>query len=48
MFTDLSHQVSRITLIALLCMLGLLSPVSVRLILTLYLMSPSKKDSNRP
>ena len=48
MLTDLYHQVSGITLIALLGMLGLLSLVPARFILTSYLMSPSKKDPTGP
>ena len=45
MFTDLHYQVGGITLIAVLGMLGLLSLVPARFILTVYLMSP-KKDSS--
>lgn len=45
LFTDLPQSINGITLIAILGMLGLLSLVPARFILTVYLMTPSKKIS---
>lgn len=45
LLTDLPQSINGITLIAILGMLGLLSLVPARFILTVYLMTPSKKKS---
>ncbi|WP_027922596.1 DUF6458 family protein [Pseudomonas sp. URMO17WK12:I12] len=46
LLTDLPQSINGITLIAILGMLGLLSLVPARFILTVYLMTPSKKNKS--
>ncbi|MNR21971.1 hypothetical protein [Pseudomonas sp. Irchel s3a18] len=47
LFTDIRSEVRGITLIAVLGMLGLLSLVPARFILTVYLMSPSRRRDGK-